>query len=110
MLPKIPAYPLAYRLGERATEATEKKINQKWLILISAIIMVVLLGNVWSTVMMTTLQYKVATQHELRQRLLEQQERLKLEFAALKAPQRLETSAKNLGLRYPEMSQVVFMK
>lgn len=110
LTPKFAVYPSAYRLGERAFAAAEKKVNQKWLVLTAAIVMVVLLGNVWSQVMMTKLEYQVAAQHEMRQQILTQQERLKLELAALKAPQRLETAARALGLTYPEMSRVVFVR
>ncbi len=73
--------------------------------------MLVLLGYVWSQVNMTKLEYNVAAQYQLRARLLEEQKRLQGELTVLKAPKRIESVARgSLGLSYPAMDQIVFIK
>lgn len=112
MLSGTYARPLPYRFPDTRTVAKEKRaIRQIYLLVAAAATMLVLLGYVWSQVNMTKLEYKIAAQYELRARLLEEQKRLNGELAALKAPKRIEKLARtSLGLSYPEMDQIIFVK
>lgn len=112
MLPGSAARIASYRFGETGLGFEEKKgINQIYMVIWAVVMMLVLLGYVWFQVNMTKLEYNVASQHELRGRLLEDQKRLNGELAVLKAPKRIEVLAKgSLGLSYPGMGQIVFIK
>ncbi len=112
MLPGVLARTLSYRFGEIGPAVGEKKgVNQIYMVVSAVVMMLILLGYVWSQVNMTKLEYNVASQYELRRKLLEEQKRLNGELAVLKAPKRIEVVARgSLGLSYPEMDQIVFIK
>lgn len=81
------------------------------LIVISFVLMILALLYVWSHIHMTQLEYKVAAELGQKDDLLEDQRRLKLEYATLKSPRRIEAIAKNtLQMSYPDREQVIFIK
>jgi cell division protein FtsL len=60
---------------------------------------------------MTELEYKVAEEMSIKESLLEEQRKLKVEIATLKSPQRLEAIAKEkLQMSYPTRDQVIILK
>lgn len=81
------------------------------LIVISVVLMILALLYVWSHIHMTQLEYKVAAEISKKDDLLEDQRKLKLEYATLKSPRRIEAIAKNtLQMSYPDREQVIFIK
>jgi len=81
-----------------------------FLIVICAV-MLLSLFYVWPHIRMTQLEYQVAEEMGNRQRLLEEREKLKIEYATLKSPQRIETMAREkLQMTYPERDQLVNIK
>jgi cell division protein FtsL len=92
-------------------EKTAFSINLSALIFVAIVLMAVALLYVWSHVNMTKLEYQVAEEIGIRERLLEEQKKLKVEIATLKAPQRIEVIARNkLQMSYPERDQVILIK
>jgi cell division protein FtsL len=80
-------------------------------IIATLVLIAVLLLYVWSHLRMTEMEYKIAEEMAIKERLLEEQNRLKVEFATLKSPQRIETIAREkLDMFYPERDQVVILK
>ena len=74
-------------------------------------LMAVAIAYVWSHIQMTRLEYRVAEEMTLKEQLLEEQRRLKLELATLKSPHRIESIAKaSLHMTYPERDQVIVIK
>ena len=66
---------------------------------------------VWPHIRMTELEYQVAEEMSVRRQLLEEREKLKIEYATLKAPQRIEVIAREkLQMTYPVRNQVVNIK
>jgi len=60
---------------------------------------------------MTKLEYQVAEEIGIKERLLEEQKKLKVEIATLRAPQRIEVIARNkLQMSSPERDQVILIK
>lgn len=75
------------------------------------VFMSVALAYVWSHIHMTTLEYRVAEALNRKERLLEEQRRLKLELATLKSPRRIEAIARErLGMTAPALDQVITLK
>lgn len=86
-------------------------INLSTMIFVALVLMAVALLYVWSHVNMTKLEYQVAEEIGIKERLLEEQKKLKVEIATLKAPQRIEVIARNkLQMSYPERDQVILIK
>ena len=80
-------------------------------IFIASILMAVALIYVWSHIHMTELEYQIARELSSRERMTEEQAKLKVELATLKSPQRIETIAKEkLQMVYPEREQVILLK
>jgi cell division protein FtsL len=80
-------------------------------IFIASILMAVALIYVWSHIHMTELEYQIARELSSREKLIEEQSKLKVELATLKSPQRIETIARNkLQMVYPEREQVILLK
>lgn len=80
-------------------------------IIVICLVMVLSLVYVWPHIHMTELEYQVAEQMNIRQKLLEERGKLKIEYATLKSPQRIETIARGkLQMTYPEREQVVYLK
>jgi|GEM_PF-5919456 len=100
-----------HRRGEPFTIGFKAFFKTFYLIFLGSLLMVLPLLYVWPHLQMTELEYQIAEQMSIREKLLEGRERLKLEYATLKAPQRIETIAKdNLMMIYPERFQVVYLK
>ncbi len=80
-------------------------------IIVSLVLMVVALIYVWSHLHFTELNYLTAEEMSIRDSLLEENRRLKVEYATLKSPQRIETIARDrLKMYYPERGQIIFLK
>ena len=80
-------------------------------IFIASVLMAVALIYVWSHIHMTELEYQVAQELSSRERLAEEQAKLKVELATLKSPQRIETIAREkLQMTYPGREQVILLK
>ncbi len=81
---------------------------------ISVIVIVLMAASlvfVWSHVRMTELKYNIAKEISVKENLLEENRKLKVEIATLKSPQRVEAVAKGtFGMTYPEREQVIFLK
>ena len=80
-------------------------------IFVTLVLMAVALVYVWSHIRMTELEYMVAEEMSIKENLLEEQRKLKVEIATLKSPQRLEAIAKEkLHMAYPTRDQVIILK
>ncbi|MCX7634536.1 MAG: cell division protein FtsL [Syntrophales bacterium] len=95
--------------------STEEKsvsaVRISYLIVAALVLMAVALVYVWSHVNMTRLEYQVAEELGIREHLLDQQKKLKLEIATLKSPQRIGSIARDtLQMGPPERDQVVLIK
>ena len=90
-------------------EASNLKFSS--LIVSFLILLGVFLAYVWSHIHFTELKYRIADEVSVRERLMEENRKLKVEIATLKSPQRVEAIAKaKLGMKYPEREQVIFLK
>jgi cell division protein FtsL len=59
---------------------------------------------------MTELEYMVAAEMSIKEKLVEEQTKLKVEIATLKSPQRLEAIAREqLQMTYPARDQVIIL-
>ena len=95
----------------RPQEDASGRIGYSTWIFIASVLMAVALLYVWSHIHMTELEYQVAQELGSQERLTEEQAKLKVEFATLKSPQRIESIARDkLKLQYPEREQVVLIK
>ncbi len=93
--------------GDR--EGTRVKYSS--LIAVVDVLLAASLLFVWSHVRTTELKYQIAKEMSLRESLLEENRKLKVEIAFLKSPQHLERVARErLGMTYPERDQVIFLK
>jgi len=60
---------------------------------------------------MTMLEDSMAKEIQIKERLLEEQKRLKVELATLESPQRIEAFAKDrLQMQYPDNEQIIVKK
>ena len=60
---------------------------------------------------MTELEYNIAAELNTKEQKLEEQKKLKLEYAMLKSPQRIENKMRNkLQMSYPDNDQVIVFK
>jgi cell division protein FtsL len=79
-------------------------------IFVTLVLMAVALVYVWSHIRMTELEYKVAEEMTIKEKLIEEQNKLKVEIATLKSPQRLEAMAKEkLQMTYPTRDQFIIL-
>ena len=62
---------------------------------------------VWTRTQIVSLRYSLTRLAERESQLRGEVEKLRVEAAALSGPQRIETKARSLGLRYPGPRQVV---
>lgn len=86
-------------------------IKYSTFIVVSIVLMFIALIYVGSHIRMTELEYNVAAQLSEKEQKLEEQKKLRLEFAMLKSPQRIEGVARNkLRMSYPESNQVIALK
>ncbi len=86
-------------------------LKQVPFLMVICAVMLLSLFYVWPHIHMTELEYQVAEEMSVRRRLLEEREKLKVEYATLKSPQRIESVAKEtLHMTYPEGAQMVNLK
>ncbi|MFA4916348.1 MAG: cell division protein FtsL [Syntrophales bacterium] len=101
----------AIRQGVHNNGQVFARVKFSTFILVAAVFMAVALIYVWSRTQMTKLEYQVAEEISIREQLLEEQRRLKVEYATLKSPQRIEAIARDkLQMSYPGSEQVIFLK
>jgi cell division protein FtsL len=80
-------------------------------IIFAVVFMSVALIYVGLHIRMTELEYNIASEMNIREQKLEEQKKLKLEYAMLKSPQRIENTAKNkLQMSYPDNNQIIVLK
>jgi cell division protein FtsL len=97
--------------GIPGDERTSSGINLSSLLVVVIVLMAVALLYVWSHLNMTKLEYQVAEEIGVRERLLEEQKKLKVDVATLKAPHRIEVIARDkLQMTYPDRDQVILIK
>ncbi len=77
---------------------------------VSCLLVALALLLVWQRLRVVELGYVLSTAAKLERRLEQANRELKLEFASVTAPERVETMARRrLGLRDPETGQVVVL-
>ena len=99
--------------GRAVKEATGASFGVKYptFIVVALVLMFVALIYVGSHIRMTKMEYDIAAALSARELLQEEQKRLKLELAMLKAPQRIENIARTkLQMSYPSAEQVIVLK
>lgn len=95
--------------GDEKKASSELKYSP--FIFVTLVLMAFALVYVWSHIRMTELEYMVAEEMSVKEKLLEEQRKLKVEIATLKSPQRLEAIAKEkLHMAYPTRNQVIILK
>lgn len=95
----------------RPQEDASGRIGYSTWIFIASVLMSVALLYVWSHIHMTELEYQIAREMSSRERITEEQTKLKVEIATLKSPKRIETIARErLEMTYPEREQVILLK
>jgi cell division protein FtsL len=100
----------------RTNDAEQKKeaaprLKYSVFLFVAFILMVVAITYVWSHIQMTRLEYQIAEEMTRKEHSLDEQKKLRVEFATLKSPQRIETVAKNsLQMSYPERDQVILIR
>ncbi len=93
-----------------AVEKVSTQIKYSNFIFVTLVLMAVALFYVWSHIHMTELEYMVAAEMSIKEKLVEEQTKLKVEIATLKSPQRLEAIAKEqLQMTYPTRDQVIIL-
>lgn len=99
---------------QQATPITDREaraLKYSPLMLVVFVFMTVTLLYVWSHIHMTQLEYQIADEISRRDKLLDEQRKLRLELATLKAPQRIEVIAKDrLQMSFPERDQIITLK
>ncbi len=95
-------------------EKTASKWRQRRFTTIVAIFLWLLLsgfGYVWCRVQVVELGYQLSDIHQLHTRLLNDNKKLHLELARLKAPERVQRIAiEQLGLKQPTKDQIVVLQ
>ena len=95
----------------REDKKASSGIKYPTFIVMAIMLMFVALIYVGSHIHMTELEYKVTAELSAYDRMLEEQKKLKLEYAMLKSPQRIEGIARNrLQMSYPERDQIIVLK
>jgi len=103
------AIPQSRRIKEAA--AVSFGVKYPTFIVVALVLMFVAVIYVGSHIRMTKIEYDIAATLSAKENLLEEQKRLKLELAMLKAPQRIEDIARNkLQMSYPAAEQVIVLK
>ncbi|MEA1936250.1 MAG: cell division protein FtsL [Thermodesulfobacteriota bacterium] len=98
-------------MSARHDKKKRMEVKFSTVIIVSLVLMATALIYVWSHLHSTKLNYLIAEEISIRDNLLEKNKKLKLEYATLRSPQRIESIARNkLDMYYPERGQVVFVK
>jgi cell division protein FtsL len=93
------------------SRGTSFGIKYSTFIIVAIVLMFVALIYVGSHTRMMELEYNVAAEISAKEQMLEEQKRLKLEYAMLKSPQRIESIARSkLQMSYPESDQIIVLK
>ena len=88
-----------------------KEVKYSIYIVAALLLMAALLGYVASHIQMTKLEYLIAEEISRKERLLDEQKKLKLEIATLKSPQRIAAIAREkLQMTSPDKDQVILLK
>ncbi len=88
-----------------------RSIHRSTIVIFSIVIAQILLIEYGNYNHMTMLEDSMAKEMQTKERLLEEQRRLKVEIAALRSPQRIEAFAKNrLQMQYPDNEQIIVKK
>ena len=95
----------------------KEKIASKWrwrrlttVIFFSLWLLLSGFGYVWCRVQVVELGYQLSDSHQLHNRLLNDNKKLHLELARLKAPERVQRIAiEQLGLKQPTKDQIVVL-
>jgi cell division protein FtsL len=83
-----------------------RSIHRSTIVIFSIVIAQILLIEYSNYNHMTMLEDSMAKELQIKERLLEEQKRLKVELAMLRSPQRIETIAKErLQMYYPEKNK-----
>jgi cell division protein FtsL len=101
------------RTMPRFEEVKESSFGIKYstFIIFAIVLMFVALIYVGSHIHMTELEYSIATELNIKEQKLEEQKKLRLEYAMLKSPQRIESIMRSkLQMSYPDNSQVIVLK
>ncbi|MCE5210908.1 MAG: cell division protein FtsL [Deltaproteobacteria bacterium] len=101
------------RVMPRLEAASETSFGIKYptYIVFAVMLMFVAIIYVGSHIRMTELEYSIAAELNAQEQKLEEQKKLKLEYAMLKSPQRIENIARNkLEMSYPDNGQVIVLK
>jgi cell division protein FtsL len=99
--------------GKPMKEDKPVSVDMKYptFIVVAIVLMFVALIYVGSHIRMTKMEYDIAAALNTKEKLLEEQKKLKLELAMLKSPQRIENIARNkLQMTYPAVEQVISLK
>ena len=104
--------------SERKKKSAKEKIASKWrqrrLTTVIAVFLWLLLsgfGYVWCRVEVVELGYQLSDTYQLNSRLLNDNKKLHLELARLKAPERVQRIAiEKLGLKHPTKDQIVVLQ
>jgi cell division protein FtsL len=92
-------------------EVRENWISVPYLIGVMVLLTLVSVFHVWSRVEVIDLNLKISESSRLYKEELQENKRLKVEVASLKAPVRIETLAKGeLGMALPTDQQVVLVR
>jgi len=93
-----------------AEEKDSAELRYSPFIFVTLVLMAVALVYVWSHIRMTELEYMIAEEMTVKEKLLEEQTKLKVEIATLKSPQRIEATAREkLQMVYPTRDQVILL-
>jgi len=96
-------------LGE--AEETSLGIKYPTFIIFAVVLMFVALVYVGSHIRMTEMEYSIAAELNAQKQKLEEQKKLKLEYAMLKSPQRIENIVRSkLQMAYPDNEQVIVLR
>jgi len=95
------------------TKTDESKLRLRFshFIVATLIFMAIALVYVWFHIQATRINYQIAEEIQIKNKLDEENRRLKVEIATLRSPQRIETIAQvKLNMSYPTRDQVVFLR
>ena len=89
----------------------DRRLKIPTMVIVSLVLMATILGYVWSHIHFTELNYLIAQEMSIRDSLAEENRKLKVEYATLKSPGRIEAIARDkLEMYYPQRDQVTFLK
>jgi cell division protein FtsL len=95
----------------RENRGTSFGVRYSTFIIVAIVLLIVILIYIGTHTRMTALEYNVATEMGTIEKMLEEQKKMKLEYAMLKSPQRIENIARTkLQMSYPESDQIIVLK